>query len=78
MAPDVDTFNFLDKETLDKIDRIVRNGGAGDSEELGIWHHLLKDGNHGVLSQIEHRAFYARHHNRHAKRRASGRRPARW
>ncbi|WP_386681655.1 Hint domain-containing protein [Loktanella sp. R86503] len=54
---DVDTFNF-DQETLDKIDRIVRNGGAGDSEELresGIIY--FKDGTTATFSQIEAPCF---------------------
>jgi Ca2+-binding RTX toxin-like protein len=54
---DVDTFNF-DQETLDKIDRIERNGGAGDSEELRESGTIyFKDGTTASFSQIEAPCF---------------------
>ncbi len=54
---DIDTFNF-DQETMDKIDRIVRNGGAGASEadrESGTIY--FKDGTTATFREIEAPCF---------------------
>ena len=54
---DIDTFNF-DQATLDKIDRIVRNGGAGDSEALRESGTIyFKDGTTATFREIEAPCF---------------------
>ncbi|SEM41557.1 Ca2+-binding protein, RTX toxin-related [Loktanella fryxellensis] len=54
---DIDTFNF-DQATLHKIDRIVRNGGAGDSEELRESGTIFfKDGTTATFKEIEAPCF---------------------
>ncbi|SHE54165.1 Ca2+-binding protein, RTX toxin-related [Loktanella atrilutea] len=54
---DIDTFNF-DQETLDKIDRIVRNGGANASEALRESGTIyFKDGTTATFQEIEAPCF---------------------
>ncbi|SEQ24320.1 Ca2+-binding protein, RTX toxin-related [Loktanella sp. DSM 29012] len=54
---DIDRFNF-DQATLDKIDRIETNGGAGDAEELRESGTIFfKDGTTATFEEIEAPCF---------------------